>query len=65
MRKLDDLGGLDDLSKVVSSTMESNFYNSIFELLSKADKIALQERIKMFEKPDKYEILVDGRNIID
>jgi hypothetical protein len=36
-----------------------------FELLSKADKIALQERIKMFEAPEKYEILVDGRNIID
>lgn len=49
-----------DIIKEVNQILKADF-----ELLSKADKIALQERIKMFEKPEKYEILVDGRNIIN
>ena len=36
--------------------------HSDFKCLSKDEKIALQERMKMFEAPDKYEILVNQRD---
>ncbi|MGB0862442.1 MAG: SH3 domain-containing protein [Saprospiraceae bacterium] len=49
-----------DIIKEVNQILEADF-----ELISKADKIALKERIKMFEQPKEFEILVDGRNIID
>jgi hypothetical protein len=50
----------EDIIKEMNQILKADF-----ELLSKADKIALQERVKMFQAPEKYEILVDGRNIID
>ena len=44
---------LTELEKVIGSD---------FECLSKDEKIALQERVKMFENPDKYEVYVNQRD---